>query len=312
MSSAKYIVISPVRNEEQYLPQTIQCMAAQTAQPLCWLLIDDGSADSTGRIIDDAAARHPWLKALHRSDRGFRQAGGGVMEAFYEGYDSLAETRWDFLVKLDGDLTFPSDYFEQCLKRFEANPTLGIGGGTICSEVNGTLEVESKIDPAFHVRGATKIYRRECWDQIGGLIHAPGWDTVDEVKANMLGWTTRTFPDLKLVHHRPAGQAYGQWSNLLKNGRANYIAGYHPLFMLLKCIRRCFEKPYLLEGCGLWFGFLSGYLKHIPQAPDPNVIRYLRRQQLNRLLGKPSLWSTPCAVPSLQSPSTPSLHSVNG
>src|ERR1035441_6693097 len=333
MSSAKYIVISPVRNEEQYLPQTIQCMAAQSVCPTEWILVDDGSTDSTGSIMDSAAAQHPWIKPTHRKNRGFRQAGGGVIEAFYDGYARLSTVNqlatpgpqhsrppalhhsippWDFLVKLDGDLTFPSDYFEQCLKRFEANPTLGIGGGTICSEVNGTLEVESKIDPAFHVRGATKIYRRECWDQIGGLIHAPGWDTVDEVKANMLGWTTRTFPDLKLVHHRPAGQAYGQWSNLLKNGRANYIAGYHPLFMLLKCIRRCFEKPYLLEGCGLWFGFLSGYLKRIPQAPDPNVIRYLRRQQLNRLLGKPSLWSTPCAVPSLQSPSTPSLHSVNG
>lgn len=312
MSSAKYIVISPVRNEEQYLPQAIQCMAAQTARPLCWLLIDDGSTDDTGRIIDDAAARHPWLKAFHRSDRGFRQAGGGVIEAFYDGYAQLSTLNqlaippfqdsitpgfhhsipsWDFLVKLDGDLSFSSDYFEQCLKRFEEDPTLGIGGGTICSEVNAAPEVESKIDPAFHVRGATKIYRRACWEQIGGLIRAPGWDTVDEVKANMVGWSTRTFPELKLVHHRPAGQAYGQWSNLLKNGRANYVAGYHPLFMLLKCLRRCFEKPYLLEGCGLWLGFLTGYLKRIPQVPDRDVIRYFRHQQLNRLLGRKSLWT---------------------
>ena len=319
MSSAKYIVISPVRNEEQYLPQAIQCMAAQTARPLCWLLIDDGSTDSTGRIIDDAAAQHPWLKALHRKDRGFRQAGGGVMEAFCDGYGRLsafnpqpADLSWQFLVKFDGDLSFSSDYFEQCFNRFANDPKLGIGGGTICNQLNGALEVESKVDPVFHVRGATKIYRRQCWDQIGGLIRAPGWDTVDEVKANMLGWTTRTFPDLKLVHNRPAGMAYGQWSNLLKNGRANYIAGYHPLFMLLKCIRRCFEKPYLLEGCGLWLGFVTGYLKRIPQAPDPNVTRYLRRQQLNRLLGKPSLWSEPSQVPSLPGPPTPPLHSVNG
>jgi len=310
MISAKYIVISPVRNEEQHLPQTIQCMAAQTVPPQRWLLVDDGSTDTTGRIIDGAAARHPWLKALHRSDRGFRQAGGGVMEAFYHAYDSLPETRWDFLVKLDGDLSFSSDYFEQCFKRFETNPALGIGGGTICSEVNGALQVESKVDPAFHVRGATKIYRRECWDQIGGLLRAPGWDTVDEVKANMLGWTTR--PDLKLVHHRPAGQAYGQWSNLVKNGRANYVAGYHPLFMLLKCLRRSFEKPYLIEGCGLWVGFVGGYLKRIPQAPDRDLIRYFRRQQLNRLFGKKSLWSDPAAVPALSGPAIPPVHSTNG
>ena len=312
MSLANYIVISPVRNEEQYLPQTIQCMAAQTAQPLCWLVVDDGSTDRTGQIIDDAAARYPWLKALHRSDRGFRQAGGGVMDAFYEGYALIFTPSWDFLVKLDGDLSFSADYFQQCLARFAADPKLGIGGGTICNQVNGVLDAESKIDPAFHVRGATKIYRRACWEQIGGLIRAPGWDTVDEVKANMLGWTTRTFQEVKLVHHRPAGQAYGRWSNLVKNGRANYVAGYLPLFMLLKCLRRLFEKPYFLEGCGLGLGFLTGYLKGIPQVPDRDVIRYLRRQHLNRLLGRQSLWSERPQVPALPSCNPPPLHSVNG
>src|ERR1035438_7253489 len=331
MSSAKYIVISPVRNEQQYLPQTIQCMAAQTARPLCWLLVDDGSTDSTGQIIDDAAARHPWLKALHRSDRGFRQAGGGVMDAFYEGYAlistpnsqpfafnssssalgpvEIASKRsadgqtsstpplhystpsWDFLVKLDGDLSFSADYFQQCLARFAADPKLGIGGGTICNQVNGALDAESKIDPAFHVRGATKIYRRACWKQLGGLIRAPGWDTVDEIKANMLGWTTRTFQEVKLVHHRPAGRAYGQWSNLVKNGRANYVAGYLPLFMFLKCIRRLFEKPYQIEGCGLWLGFAGAYLKRAPRVTDQAVIKYLRRQQMNRLCGRKNLWT---------------------
>ena len=291
MGTAQYIVISPVRNEQQFLPRTIESMVVESVRPLEWILVDDGSTDGTGKLIDDAAARHPWIKALHRTDRGFRHAGGGVMEAFYDGYKSILNPGWQFIVKLDADLSFESDYFEQCFKRFDAQPRLGIAGGTICSRVNGALEAESRIDPAFHVRGATKIYRRECWDAIGGLIRAAGWDTVDEVKANMLGWTTLTFPDLKLVHHRPSGEAYGQWSNLIKNGRANYVAGYHPLFMFAKCVRRMFEKPYLIEGCGLWAGFMSGYLKRIPQVEDKEFIRYFRRQQMNRLLGKKSLWS---------------------
>jgi biofilm PGA synthesis N-glycosyltransferase PgaC len=291
MSAISYIVITPVRNEEKYLPGTIQCMAGQTILPAQWLLIDDGSTDDTGRILDEAAARFKWITVIHRKDRGFRQAGSGVMQAFYEGYRAVGSQAWQFLVKLDGDLTFSKDYFENCFKRFAANPKLGIAGGLICSEVNGVLEAESKIDPAFHVRGATKIYRRECWDQIGGLITAPGWDTVDEVKANMVGWSTCTFSDLPLVHHRPAGMAYGQWSNVFKNGRANYVAGYHPLFMFVKCLRRTIEKPYLIEACGLWAGFVSGYLKRIPQVPDPGVIKYFRQQQINRLLGRKSLWS---------------------
>jgi len=291
MNSPSYIVITPVRNEEQYLPATVRCMATQSVLPAQWILIDDGSTDATPGIVDAAAAQHPWIKPIHRKDRGFRQAGGGVMEAFFAGYDSLTDSGWEFLVKLDGDLSFSADYFQQCFDRFKANPKLGIGGGTICSEVRGTLEVESKIDPVFHVRGATKIYRRQCWEHIGGLIRAPGWDTLDEVKANMLGWATATFPELKLAHHRATGQAYGLWRDLVKNGQANYITGYHPLFMFFKCVRRLVEKPFLVGGCALGIGFLGGYLKRVPRLADEQVMRYFRQQQINRLLGRKSLWS---------------------
>ena len=290
MNNSAYVIISPVRNEEEFLPLTLASVAAQSILPRLWIIVNDGSTDGTGSIIDEAARKHDWIKAVHRPDRGSRQAGSGVMEAFYDGYAQVP-VGWDYLIKLDGDLSFEADYFERCFQHFLAEPRLGIGGGTVCTSVNGSLSVESKIDPRFHVRGATKIYRHECWQQLGGLIRAPGWDTVDELKANMLGWTTRTFSDLQLVHHRPAGDAYGTWSNWTKNGRANYVAGYHPLFMLLKCARRTLEKPYLVEACGLWLGFLGGYLQRVPQVPDRHLIKYFRRQQMNRLLGRKSLWT---------------------
>ena len=188
---------------------------------------------------------------IHRTNRGFRANGGGVMDAFYAGFSLIEAEKWDFLVKLDGDLSFAPDYFERCLERFASDPELGIGGGTVCADVDGVLRVESVGDPPFHVRGATKIYRRACWDQIAPLIKAPGWDTLDEVKANYLGWRTRSFPDLKLVQHKPTGSADGTWSNSVKNGKANYLTGYHPVFMLAKCAKRVFQKPYLIESSGL-------------------------------------------------------------
>jgi hypothetical protein len=154
------------------------------------------------------------------------------------------------------------------------------------------LEEESKGDPLFHVRGATKIYRRECWEQIGGLIRAPGWDTVDEVKANMLGWKTYTFPGLTLTHHRFTGNADGAWKNWVKNGLANYITGYHPVFMMLKCGKRLFAKPYGVAGLGLFWGYVSGYTRRVQRIEDKDVIAYLRRQQMNRLLLQESLWDS--------------------
>jgi hypothetical protein len=114
---------------------------------------------------------------------------------------------------------------------------------------------------------------------------------LDEVKANMFGWKTYSFPELQLLHHRHTGNADGAWKNWVKNGRANYIVGYHPLFMFFKCVRRLFERPYGVVAAGLWYGFITGYLARMPRIQEPEVIRYLRRQQLRRLLLRPSIWA---------------------
>lgn len=286
--SDKYVVISPVRDEEAFLRFTIESMLAQTIRPAEWIIVNDGSSDATAAIIDEYAAQHSWIRAVHRGNRGFRKAGGGVVEAFNDGYRSLTTDDWQFVVKMDGDLTFEPDYFEKCLNNFHGDPRLGIGGGVICYIENGVKRIE--FCPEFHVRGATKIYRRECWDAIGGFWPAPGWDTMDEVKANMLGWGTRSFPDLHLHHHRYTGTADGIWAGMVKNGRANYVCGYHPLFMMVKCFLRLPKRPYFIGSVGLLYGFLSGYLKHIPQVNDVQTIGFLRRQQLGRLWGRETIW----------------------
>lgn len=294
-----YYIITPARNEAEHIGRTIGSVASQTVLPRRWVIIDDGSTDDTPRILHAAGQRHPWITVLQRGDRGFRKAGGGVIEAFGQGYAELfgagkaeaTDFQWDFLVKLDGDLSFGPDYFEKCFARFAAEPKLGIGGGTISVLREGRLVPECPEDVQFHVRGATKIYRRACWDQLGGLLAAPGWDTLDELKAQMLGWNTLTFPGLPVHHHRPTGAADGSWKNWVKNGRANYITGYHPLFMLFKCLRRVFMPPYLVGAAGLWTGFVSGYLERAPQINDSELLRFLRRQQLRRLTFRKSLWN---------------------
>ena len=288
LQANKYIVITPVRDEEAYLRFTIESMLAQTVRPSEWVIVNDGSTDGTATIIDEYAAQHTWIRAVHRVNRGFRKAGGGVVEAFNDGFRALTTDDWQFVVKMDGDLTFQPDYFEQCLMNFQSEPRLGIGGGVICYIENGAKRFEPC--PEFHVRGATKIYRRDCWEAIGGFWPAPGWDTMDEVKANMLGWSTRSFPDLHLQHHRYTGTADGIWAGMVKNGRANYVCGYHPLFMFVKFFIRLPRRPYLIGSVALLYGYLSGYLKQIPQVNDLQTISFLRRQQLGRLWGRQTIW----------------------
>lgn len=283
-----YIIITPVQNEERYIRETIKSVLCQTIKPIEWVIVNDGSKDETGNIIREYETKHHWIRTIDRKGRGFRSPGVGVIEAFYDGYNSLNSHDWDFIVKLDGDLSFDSDYFEGCFEKFIRNPKLGIAGGMIYHSVKGTFQVEE--NPSFHVRGATKIYRKECWNAIGRLIKVPGWDTLDEVKASMLGWETRSFSDLKVIHHRFTGGADGIWRNWVKNGRANYISGYHPLFMALKCIKRVFQKPYVISTIALAYGFISGYLKRIDQIDDKQLINYLRQQQIRKLTLRNSIW----------------------
>jgi biofilm PGA synthesis N-glycosyltransferase PgaC len=289
-TAIRYVVITPVRNEANFLSSLIDSLAGQTLKPQQWVVVDDGSKDGTAEIVENAAGIHSWIILVRRADRGSREPGKGVIEAFSDGYRHL-KADWDFLVKLDGDVSFDSDYFERCFAHFAKDPKLGIGGGTICQMLNNRLVTEAPGDPVFHVRGATKIYRRECWEALGGLIQAPGWDTVDEYKANMLGWTTYTFPELKLEHHRFAGRANGTWRNWVKNGLANYVAGYHPVFMACKCGKRLFARPYAVGALGLMIGFVSGYLHRVPQVGDLDLVRYVRRQQLRKLTFRESLWN---------------------
>lgn len=285
---SNYVIITPVRDEETFIEKTIKSVISQTILPVEWIIVNDGSTDLTRHIVDNYVDQYSWIHAVHRENRGFRSAGGGVIEAFYAGYATLKEKEWNYIVKLDGDLSFDADYFETIFKYFQQSQDLGVGGGLIYNVVNSVLVVEQH--PLFHVRGATKLYKRECWDAIGGLLVAPGWDTLDEVKANMLGWKSRTFRDLKVIHYRYTGAADGQWRSYVKYGRANYISGYHPLFLVLKCLRRVLHKPILLGAIGIFYGYVSAYLKGLPRVDDRALIAYLRRQQLNKILMRETIW----------------------
>jgi glycosyltransferase involved in cell wall biosynthesis len=284
----KYVIVSPVRDEEKYVEDTILSVARQTIRPAEWIIVDDGSRDRTREIIDRYSREHAWIRVVHRTDRGQRIPGAGVMEAFHDGFHRLASGDWEFIAKLDGDVLLEPDYFERCFERFDVDPTLGMCGGMMYCIVDGDLKLESH--PIFHVRGPIKLYRRACWEAIGGLIKAAGWDTVDEVQANRLGWHTRSFPDLRVIHLRPTGAVQGYWRDGVKMGKAAYIAGYHPIFMLAKCVKRLFQRPYVLCAIAHGYGYASSLLTRVPRVEDRALIQYIRHQQMRRLFFLKSMW----------------------
>lgn len=276
----KYVVITPVRNEAAYIEKTLTSMVAQTVKPAQWIIVNDGSTDRTGQIVSDYAAQYPWIRLINREDRGFRQRGPGVVDAFYEGFGQITHTYYDVVVKLDGDLSFEPNYFEELLNQFAANPRLGIASGQTYV-FNGREWVTGK---ALHpcTQGPTKLYRRECFEAIGGIPRSLGWDGIDDWKARMLGWRTVTFEYLKVLHHRNEGAATGTLKSRVEQGQGAYFMGYHPLYMFARGIWRMIHRPYVIGGCAVIWGYVASWLAGREQV-EPELVRFVRCTQLRLL-----------------------------
>ena len=277
-----YVVVTPARDEERTIELTVRSMLAQTIPPLRWVIVDDGSTDRTRELIGRHLASAPWIEVVARGDRGFRALGGGVIDAFNEGLAKVSELPFDFVVKLDADLSFEPEYFENLLKRFDADPKLGMASGKTFLVEDGVRKIE--WCPDEHVRGPAKMYRRACFEAIGGLEVRRGWDMIDETRAQMLGWSTRSFIEEPLIHHRPID---GRQANVLRSrfemGALYHFLGYHWLYMLVRSVRSALQDfPRGTGGAALLLGYLRAALTGAPRF-DADYVAWVRKQQLERL-----------------------------
>lgn len=284
----KYIIVSPVRNEIEFIEKTILSVVKQTVLPTEYIIVNDGSTDGTDEVIDKYAKQYDWITRQDRP-KGEHHPGGGVVAAFYEGFNVKKTEDWNFVIKLDGDLEFEPDYFEKQIIKFRENPKLGITSGTTYNPKGGGKLVIDKM-PDDHTRGPAKMYKRECWDAIGGLPQVLGWDTLDELKAQVLGWETRSYKELVLIHYKPIG--YKQKKTVkreVKAGERQHYLGYYWAFALSRGIYRMFQKPYIIAGILNIYGFLMAEIRRTEQIKDKEIIRHLRKKQRQRLLGKRKL-----------------------
>ena len=236
----KYVIITPVRDEGKFIINTIDSVISQSERPQQWVIVDDGSEDNTKDIVADFVARFPWIKLLELPNRGKRMLGSGVVHAFNHGLQSLDATEYDFICKLDGDLTLPSDYFEYLFAKFDTNSKLGIASGCTYLKRNKKLVWERTYEN--HTRGMMKVYRKECFQDIDGLIPELGWDVVDDFQAQFLGWETRSFKELVVIHHRPVGSSVkGSLFGWIRGGQIQYLLNYHPIFAFCRCVYRMIE-----------------------------------------------------------------------
>jgi len=279
-SKARYVLIMPVRDEEKYIGAMIESVLAQKVHPAKWIIVDDGSRDKTTKIIESYVRRVDFLETVRLPTREHRKPGGEG--AISHALNRLNLVEYDFLARFDADLVFEPDYITRILEEFDRDPKLGIAGGGLYITEGTQYELE-KV-PEYHVRGALKMYRRECFEQIGGLTTEIGWDTIDEVYAWMKGWKTRSFFHHRVIHLRPTGKGVRSAHIYWERGKAEYYTWSHPVFVLGKTGKLAAEKFSLLKPLAFLAGFFSCYLRRESRIQDPAFVKTRRRQQRNRIV----------------------------
>jgi biofilm PGA synthesis N-glycosyltransferase PgaC len=278
-----YVLITPARNEAQFIELTIQSVVKQTVPPIKWVIVSDGSTDGTDEIVRKYANEHPWIELVRMPLRRERHFAGKV-HAFNAGYARVQHLDYEVLGSLDADVSFDQDYFSYLLRKLAEDRTLGLVGTPFKEGTNPTYDY--RFVSIEHVSGACQLFRRECFEQIGGYVPVKGGciDHIAVISARMKGWKTRTFTEKVCLHHRQMGTA--QNSVLMarfRNGRKDYVIGNHPMWELCRAAYQMTKKPMVLGGLMLVSGYVWALIRRAERPVSPELVAFYRREQMQRL-----------------------------
>jgi glycosyltransferase involved in cell wall biosynthesis len=277
-----YVLITPARNEAQFIELTLQSVAAQTLRPLRWVIVSDGSTDGTDEIVSNYAADHEWIELVRMPERAERNFAGKV-HAFNAGRARVADLSYEIIGNLDGDVSFSAEHFRHLVGKFAEQPELGVVGAPFRE---GSTQYDYRFTNIENVWGGCQLFRKECYEDIGGYAAIPGGsiDHVAVLSARMKGWKTRTFTESVCLHHRTMGTAQnGSLKAKFKYGGKDYAVGNHPLWELFRTIYQMRERPIVIGGLALASGYLWSMLRRLKRPVSRELVRFTRQEQMQRL-----------------------------
>lgn len=278
-----YCIVIPAHNESAFIKLTLDSLAAQTLLPKKVVVVDDNSTDDTSKIVADFANEFAWISLVKNNSEAIHLPGSKVIRAFHNGFGTL-DGDCDVIVKLDADLILPPHYFETILQTFESDPKIGMVGGFAYIEKDGSWILENLTDKD-HIRGAFKAYRKACFEQIGGLQPAMGWDTVDELLSKFYGWKVVTIAELKVKHLKPTGANYNQAARY-KQGEAFYSLGYGFLITAIASAKLAMMKKKPLLFLDYMKGFWKAKSAKKPMLVSDDQARFIRDYRWKKMRKK--------------------------
>jgi poly-beta-1,6-N-acetyl-D-glucosamine synthase len=279
----KYVLITPARNEEAYIEKTLRSVVSQTVKPEQWVIVDDASTDSTAQLVENYVRDYPWIELVRRTQRAARSFSRKV-DAFNAGLQRLGSREFNVIGNLDADLSFDPEYLEFLMNKFAEDPKLGVAGTPFVE--NGYDSARDSFEGENHVAGGCQLFRRQCFEEIGGYIGNPagGIDWIAVTTARMKGWKTCSFPEKRFHHYRSLGTAERSVvASLFSYGEKDYYLGGSPVWQLFRVCYRSAKRPFLIGGLALLGGYCWAALRRTKRPISPELMRFHRREQMNKL-----------------------------
>jgi len=258
-------------------------MVAQTVLPERWIIVDDGSTDRTAEIVEGYAKRYSWIELVRRTQHRDRSFAGKV-HSFNAGFERVQSLQFEVIGNLDADLSFDADYLDFLMRKFPEDPKLGVAGTPFIE--NGYDSAKDSFEGMNHVAGGCQLFRRECFEEIGGFIANPagGVDWIAVTTARMKGWKTRSFAEKRFHHYRTLGTAgRSSVAASFSYGEKDYYLGGSPVWQLFSVAYRMTKRPVLIEGLGLLSGYCWAPLRRMKRPVSRELMRFHRREQMKKL-----------------------------
>lgn len=287
MTHKKYVLITAARNEEDLIEKTIRSVISQTILPEKWVIVSDGSTDRTDEIVKEYAKDHTFIELLRMPEHAAHNFSAQAT-CFNAGYEKVKQINYDIIGNLDADISFEKDrdYFEFLLNKFEEDPQLGAAGTPF---VEGTSQYDYRFTNIEHVSGACQLFRRECFEEVGGYIpiQGGGYDWIAVTTIRMKGWKTKTFLEKTCNHHRKMSSGNsGRLMGLFRHGEKDYYLGGHPVWQAFRSVYQMSNKPVIIGGLFLLFGYMWALINRIERPVSRELMEFIRKEQMHRLINK--------------------------
>lgn len=202
----RFLIIIPAHNEEDNLPFTLDSLQQQSSKDFKVVVVNDGSTDRTSEMIRKYTETDSRFETVNLQ-KSEHQPGSKVVHAFKKGLQTQSMDEFDVICKFDADIILPENYLTAVEAAFSTHPDFGLVGGLLYIEKEGNWIYEGNSNK-HHVRGPMKAYRKECFVQIGGLRETLGWDNIDSILLENLGWKEVVLPELHVKLIKVKGADY--------------------------------------------------------------------------------------------------------